>query len=610
MLSRRHQCLPLPRLRFWSAAAATLLICLAAAATVSAGEVSASPAVDTSAAASEARHLGRRWADTAGLFGRVLPKSQHLLLGSRSPNGLSCLTAKPIFGLVMDAEGGAATRTAYLIIGSAPQRSSPLTDYEWQQTTFRAYAEELRWKNREVYPIALRLAEETAALARALAETETWPADLKPVEPVTSDHRIGLWLRRLDETVAHHRLPEARRAAAELASAAFALADLHRWLDLLTTNLLGQLDFQARCRHVFAAFDNAFPDGYHPQPHLSGFPGGRAWHTFSVNLVAVEHQAECLFRTAHETPAPPAQDAVDLVPASVWLRPELRPTFVRLRDCLQPGSRAAWDEAAGAPFHHAYLANVLFHVMHNDGEAAVASVLHRYEAIADRVTAEGLMDVVFHRGGDPNGGEVWSDRYHAHLMAAAATLAGTNRQVLLAAQHFTRAAFGGWEHYGKAKTLGLALKEGHFDCINATDMIGALYRNAGRTGFYNILLAGGGGCHAMAAARVDDNGRPAIVAVDGLDTAQLSAARWPDAFFQDGIGWPAGYPRTRYPIRTAELYGRGLETYLWLEGYILRGLHAGHFQVAAVPYLPEHPRPDPEQLRRALVLQAASRAQG
>jgi hypothetical protein len=549
----------------------------------------------------DAGDVGRRWAEAADLLARILPKSRHLLLGTRSPNGPSCLTAKPMFGLVMDPKGGAATRTAYLVIGSTPQRTSPLADFEWHQTVFRPYADQLRAENRQAYPLALRLADETAALARTLADADAWPAGLEPVGLTGGDHRLGLWARRLDEAVAARQLPAARRAAAELASAAFALADLHRWLDLLTSTLLRQLEFQARCRHVYAGYNESFvAKGYRSQPDLSGFPGGRAWHTFSVNLVPLEHQAECLFRTAYEVPVSPPPDAVDRVPASVWVRPQLRPTFIRLRERLEPASRAAWDEAVRAPFHHTYLANALFHIMHNDGEAVTARVLERYEAAAAEVTVEGLMDVMFHRAGDPNGGEVWADRFQPHLMAAAATLAGTNRQVLLGAQHFTRAAFGGWDRYRKASTLREALEEGHFDCVNATDMIGALYRNAGHTGFYNILLAAGASCHAVGAARVDDNGRPAIVAVDGLDTANLAGAHWPDAFYQNGFGWPEGYTAPTYPIQTAELFGRGIETYIWIEGYVLRGHSAGAFDVARIPYLPDHPPPEPQRLRRAL----------
>lgn len=575
----------------------------------------------------DATSPGRQWATAADLLD-IVPDSHRLLLGERKPNGRSCGGKRPLFGLYSHPAGGPATRMAYLWVSSAPERTSPLKDFQWYQTTLRTAAARMKDENRRLYPKALRLAEETARLARALADATAWPADLRPVDVPEGSDRLRRWVGHLNQAVTARRLPEARRASAELASAALALADLHRWLDLIASNFLDQLAFQASCRHVYAAYNDAFPGGYRADMHLCGFPGGRAWIAYAHNLVPVEHEAEWLFwppadaeaaDDAEDAEADDAEDADaedadadagDAVAAAVWMPPALRPTFLRLREGLGPDARRAWDHAARAPFHHSYLANTLFHVAANDGAAPVAQVLARYEAAAEEISAEGMMDVLFHRAGDPDGGEVWDDRFHPHLMAAAATMAGTNRQVLLGAQHFVRALFGGWEHYGKAITLRVALEENHFDCIGATDMIGALYRNAGRTGFYNIHLAAGGGSHTLAAASVRDGQDLRIIAADGLDTAHLSGFAWPEAFFHDGTGWPAGYTGTPHTIRTAELYGRGLGSYLWLEGYVLRGIHAGHFAVSSVPYLPDRARVEPARLRRALSERASAPRRG
>ena len=462
-------------------------------------------AVPTSAAP-DAESLGALWREVVALLDQTVPASRSVLLGARDPNLHSCVAENPPFTLAMDPHGGPGTRMAALMGASDRQRRSPLADLRWHQTTLRSFDETLRTENQKVYARAVRLADETARLARGLAQATAWPAGLRAVGVQVADHRLARAAWRLDHAIAGRRLPETRRASGELASATFALADLHRWLDLLASNHLAQLHFQAQCRHVYARYEDAFGDAYRSDPNLCRFPAGRGWVTANRNLMEVEHQAEWLFRSPPAEQRPDATnlsagaDAVSQVPAAVWMPPALRSTFVRLREGLRPDARDAWDQAARAPFHHSYLANMLFHVNRHDGVEFLVPVLERFQAANPRVTVSDLMDVIFYRGGDPDGGQVWDDRFQPRLMAAAGILAGTDRQVLLGAQHFTRAVFGSWDRYGKAPTLRHALGEGHFDCIGATDMIGALYRNAGRAGFYNVHLAGGGGARVVAGA--------------------------------------------------------------------------------------------------------------
>jgi hypothetical protein len=172
-------------------------------------------------------------------------------------------------------------------------------------------------------------------------------------------------------------------------------------------------------------------------------------------------------------------------------------------------------------------------------------------------------------------------------MNASAGFSGSNSQVLLAAQRFTRALFGGWQDYDTVVTLREALSTRKMDCIRATDMIGSLYRNAGHTGFFFVRWCAGVGGHSVAAAAVQENGQRKIYIVDGLEDPKNLGDEWPNAYFQ-GHAWPAGYTGPTADVYATELYVRGLDSYVWVEGYVIRGPHAGNLARAAIPYLPRH----------------------
>jgi len=76
-----------------------------------------------------------------------------------------------------------------------------------------------------------------------------------------------------------------------------------------------------------------------------------------------------------------------------------------------------------------------------------------------------------------------------------------------------------------------------------------------------------------------------IATADGLGPPQASARFWPDAFF-GGWQWPEWWRGPQYDMYTAELYARGLDNYVWVEGYVIRGPNAGTLVRASVPYLP------------------------
>jgi len=72
--------------------------------------------------------------------------------------------------------------------------------------------------------------------------------------------------------------------------------------------------------------------------------------------------------------------------------------------------------------------------------------------------------------------------------------------------------------------------------------------------------------------------------IDGLVSGLTKTEPWPDAYF-NGHEWPEGLQDSAPPY-AVELYGRGLDTYVWLEGYIIRDNNAGLLVKAAAPYLP------------------------
>jgi predicted DNA-binding protein (MmcQ/YjbR family) len=73
-----------------------------------------------------------------------------------------------------------------------------------------------------------------------------------------------------------------------------------------------------------------------------------------------------------------------------------------------------------------------------------------------------------------------------------------------------------------------------------------------------------------------------VLLVDGLCAPSQQAELWPDAYFR-GHAWPPGLESSPPPF-AVELYSRGLDTYVWAEGYIIRGPNAGTLMRAAIPY--------------------------
>ena len=128
-----------------------------------------------------------------------------------------------------------------------------------------------------------------------------------------------------------------------------------------------------------------------------------------------------------------------------------------------------------------------------------------------------------------------------------------------------------------------ALEKRELDCVRATDMIGAIFRNAGRTRFGHVRWCAGTAAHSVAAYLGRDGDQSRTLIVDGLMPADKPEV-WPDAYFH-GHRWPpqpgVQNPPTPYAV---ELYARGLDNYIWAEGYVIRGPHAGWLTTSRIPY--------------------------
>ena len=535
------------------------------------------------------------WQELTTTLGPATAKSRRILIGMRDPNGPSCVNIAWEHDKTIFASGGPGSQIAQLFYGQGRGRT-PKADFTWHQTTFKKALQTMRAENREAFLKASRLADQAEELAAGLRSGASLPDGLTSLAYQPRTYWAGHGASQLDEALARRDLAAAQHWADELASATFALADLHRWLDYLLSNHLNALAFQAKCQSLFDECDNGGP--YQPTIDVTGFPAGRLGLRGIDNYLEVEHRAEWLMRVPAEYLAALADREagagrldVAAVASARWMPPNLRAAFVALRGRLSPENQRTWDAAAHTPFERSYLANMLYRTMLAKVDTDVAVVLDRFNARRPQAALPELMAAIFYRGGEPVGSGAWDERYDSRLMKEAAGLTGTDEQVLLRAQQFVNRLFGGKENYLPTDSLPQALDAGKLDCLMATDMVGSLYRNAGRTGLYSIRWCAGMAGHTVAAAEVLRGGTPAIVIVDGLEEPEKATGLWPAAYFM-GHAWPEGYPGPKPLVYAVELYARGIDNYVWLEGYIVRGPSAGTLMHAPIPYLPEHTKAD------------------
>lgn len=491
--------------------------------------------------------------------------------------------ATPIFPT--DPDGGPGRRLGYLFSRS---RSQPRTGWQsylaWSQTELKRFVELLRDGNRPVLASASRFSALTDQLLFGTSAWKEFPPDFLPTHVKAGTSWPAHCLRSLNEAVASRDLSRARRWAAELHSAAFTLQDLHRWLEFLSENHLAVLAFQARCASLFGDGDR-LPVKFAPSGSEGHFPGVRFSSTHACNYLELERQAERLFSVPKEYLLATRPD-VPVTPHAMWMPPDLRGPFLQLHEKLSPANQVSWDVAARSPYERSYLANMLFRAVDGGYMDRLAVVFRRFDASHPRSSVHELMDVMHYRGGNWFAGFERADRFHPRLMDAAGCLQGTGEQSLTGARELTVGFFGGWQNYaGGIITLREALEQRKLDCIRATDMIGALYRNAGQEGLYNVRWYSGTAGHSVAAAEVHIKGRTELLIADGLERTPAGREVWSAEYFRKHK-WPTGYPFEAPPAYAMLLSGRGLDSYVFVEGYILRGPNKNLFMRHGIPYLP------------------------
>jgi len=528
------------------------------------------------------------FARLAARLGPAAEAGRKVLLGERDPAGASCVR----LGIVYDREealkpfranpaGGPGTRiTAFWLRG---KRQSAVQDHDWQQGALRAEITGMLSRCRAA-SLAIEAADADARrLARAFASWRSWPEGLKaPAASPTADW-AGVCLSRLTRAVAARDLPACRRWSAELASATFAVADLQRWLAFLLANHLEALDFQADLDDMPAWADRvsqAHGKAFAYETYKDYFAPSALIYGLLRNLQEVERQAERLY-------APPAtwlRAGEPAAPGAVWVPPDLRTSYGLLRGVLSGANQGSWDRAAAGPFDRSYLTNILFRMTRAGAVLDLAVTLKRFDRTHPAASVPQLMDAVFYRG-EPCSGLVWRDRFDRRLMQVAGRMPRGCPAALRSAQSAAHGLFGNWSNYaGRVWSLRHALDRRKLDCLRATDLIAALYRNAGHAGVRVVHLSCGVATHTMAAAELGTAADRRVVVADPF-AAPRAERTWPGAFY-GGYAWPKGYPGDLAPPFTAELSVRGLDNYVFAEGYVIRGPKAGTLIRAAVPYLP------------------------
>jgi len=509
----------------------------------------------------------------------TLAESRAVLLGQRPEGDPTCITRDLQDHRVVlqgSPTGGIGLR---IVAFYSESPENPMALYEWCQMKLRPFLRGQRDANASALVRAERLATVTRELADSIrggAMPSVGGVSVLPAWPAEC-------LRRLEAAVAAGDSLSSRIWADELAAAAFALADLHRWLNVLLDSHLVSLDFQARCRTAFEWAERVAQEPRKDQE--SCLPAAGQMVALCVNYLEAERQAEGLFGPPATWAATVVSQELSNTPAARWMPPEVRPTFLAVRDCLSTAARAVWDRAAAAPFERSYLANMLFRAASAGVLEQMALVLQRFEQSHRAVTIAELMDVLFYRAGLHSSGFPWSDRYDPRILNAAGAVAGTRDVTILRAHGLVNGILKGWENYvGGIPTLADCLDAGKLDCVRGTDLVGALYRGAGQGEFFVIRLNCGVVGHSVGAVPLGQANERRLLIVDCLDS-QMPSQTWPRAFFH-GLTWPVGYPGEKGKLFSAELYARGLDGCLFAEGYVVRGEHAGHWVRAALPYLP------------------------
>lgn len=514
-----------------------------------------------------------------------LALSRPVLLGSRDPEVTSCVkvvTKGQVYNLgfdnFLDWNGGPGSTINALYYLERQNNRSPMIDFAWFQGRLKRYLQNQLALNRP----ATELANDAAQRAMQFYEqTKGWtsfPKELTSTGFNTDSNWAGYCMTSLDRAIDDRDLENTKHWAGELASATFAMADLHRWFGFLLENHLLAVSFQSRCKELFELAEETQRD-YRPFETVSDFPAGVITGSGLSNYYEIERQAERLFCVPQDRLK---RTMSELDAELVWVLPELRESFLEWRSQLNASNQKTLDLAARSPFHRSYLMNMLFRYQSARTVGRMGNVLKKFDAVSPHADINELMDVLMYRAQSFAGLE-WDDRFQPELTAAGNEIdsAKTPAQALLEACGWTNRFFDP-DKYAVTYTLREAIMQKKLDCVRATDMIGTIFRNGGRSLFGHVRWCSERAGHSVAAYLGVQDNRPRTLIVDGLDPPDQPET-WPDAYF-NGHAWPPSLQGNPTPYAVA-LYGRGIDSYVWLEGYIIRGPNAGQLTVAAVPYL-------------------------
>src|SRR2546423_4619507 len=271
-----------------------------------------------------------------------------------------------------------------------------------------------------------------------------------------------------------------------------------------------------------------------------------------------------------------------LAPGSLWVVPGVRDCFLQLESVLSPENQKTWELAARTPYHHSYLINMLYRSTSAETADEMCGVLKKLDSMNPHASVGELTSVLMYRGHSFAGLE-WADRFQPELRNAAEEIqiSESDEDAMMDACRWTNRFYKAPASYGVTFTLRDALEQKRLDCVRATDMIGAIFRNAGRTRFAHVRWCAETAGHSVAAYVGTENDKPHVMVADGLNPP-AEPEHFPDCYFQ-GHAWPPGLAGNPTPY-CVELYVRGLDSYIWADGYIIRGANAGDLTSAAIPY--------------------------
>lgn len=516
-----------------------------------------------------------------------LALSRPVLIGSRDPRGVSCVrvvTRGQVmnfgFDNFFDSNGGAGSTITSLYRTDRQNIRSAKDDFAWFQGRFKTYLQNQSALNRSAFELANDVAQQAMRFHRLANSWNALPNDLVSTRFNSRTDWPGYCMASLNQAISARDLAQTRRWAGELATATFAMADLHRWLGFLVENHLTALSFQKDCEELFQLTQ----PGWKPYnlvespPH---FPAGILTGNGVSNYYEIERQAEMLLSVPEARLRALTNEKL-AAPELIWIMPMWRESYLQWRSVLNPENQKTLDLASRSPFQRSYLMNMLFR--HNGAGTVshITNVLKRFDSISPSASIDELMDVLMYRG-HSFGGLEWDDRFHSELNGESHALVTSRSPVeaLSDACSWTN-RFYNRGYYRSTYTLHQAIAHKQLDCVRATDMIGTIFRNAGHSRFGHARWCAGTNGHSVAAHLGTENNQTRTLLEDGLNPTSQPEV-WPDAYF-NGHVWPPNLIGNPTPF-AVELYGRGLDSYIWLEGYIVRGPNAGQLTTAVVPYL-------------------------